>query len=339
MKIKRYIFSLLLVSFSSFSMDKALSLKNNVTLIGERIEQEILNRDEKPSFVGCCLNFTTSFSSIPKSKAITDLREIESIIQQTNHIQPHNEIIKKLYQEHFYFARLINVMVQDEVEQLSNVTSITLDTLCDTQTKIANISSEISAFIREKSHDYYQKKYLNHNSFDREFYSLGEEEIHVMPLKKDNHVPCRLAICDKGKYLKSFDGFDNAVIWDIEEGKEVDKIPSDVLINRNTCCNNHDHKFISDNRLVTCGYAAYPYRSSRLYEYYKKYKILPAMVVIQPTVISWLCQQVFLKNKQNESALIKLRDSQSVAKIEGFPQSLLLSFIRVALDQLQQENK
>lgn len=318
-------------------MDRVVSLKDRVALIGTRIDHEILNTDEKPWFIpaiGCCLNFyTTSFSTIAKPQAVTELATIESMGQVNK------DIIQKLYQEHPYFARLINVVVQDKVGQLNNVTSITLDTLCDPQAQISNLSSEMSFFIHNKAHLEYIREHLHGHHFQRKFYSLGEEEIHVMPLKKDNHVPCRLAICDKGKYLKSFDGFDNAVIWNIEEGKEVDKIASNVLITRNNRCNNNDYKVIHDNLMITCGYVAHPYGSVPMYEYFKKHKTVPAMVVIRPTAVSWLCQQVFLKSKQNEAALTKLRYSKTVANIEGFPKIMLLNFINVALARLEQGNK
>jgi len=341
MKIKIQSASLLLISLSSFSMDIPVSLEDRVALIGTRIDQEILNTDEKPWFIpaiGCCLNFyTTSFPTIHKPQAITELARIE-LMGQVN-----KDIIKELYQEHPYFARLINVMVQDEVEQLNNVTSITLDTLCDTQAKIPQFSREMSSFIHNQAHSSYQKKYLrdyrHYGSFSRKFYSLGEEEIHVMPLKKGNHIPCRLAICDNGKYLKAFNVFDDAVIWDTETGKEVDKMPSDVLITRNKRCKNNNCEKIHDNLMITCGYVDFPYGIQTMYEYYEKHKIVPAMVVIRPTVISWLCQQVFLQNKENAAALTKLRDSEAVGRMQGIPKIMLLRFIGVALAKLERENK
>lgn len=342
MMMKIYSTSLLLIyTISSFSMDRAVNLKDKVALIGTRIDHEILNIDEKPWFIpamGCCLNFySTSFSAIHKSQAIRELQTIESM-EQIN-----KNIIEKLYEEHPYFARLINVVVQDEVKQLDEITIMTLDTLCDTQTKIPNLSTEISTFIHDKAHNSYKNKlrdkYPYHRPLDRKYYSLGEEEIHVMPLEKDKHVPCRLAICDKSKYIKAFNAFDETVIWDIETGKEIDKMPIDTLITRNKHCKINDHKVIHENLMVTCGYADYPYGHHRIYEYFKKHKIVPAMVVIRPTVISWLCQQLFLQSKQNKAALIKLRDSQAVANIEGFPKILLLKFIDNALAKLDQENK
>ena len=63
------------------------------------------------------------------------------------------------------------------------------------------------------------------------------------------------------------------------------------------------------------------------------------MVIIRPTVISWSCQQVFLQSKVNEAALIKLRDSQAVAHMQGIPKIMLLRFIDVALAKLEQQNK
>ena len=342
MMIKIYCVTLLLLhSVHSFSMDRTETLKDKVALIGTRIDHEIINTDEKPWFIpaiGCCLSFyTTSFSPIAKPQVIRELATIESM----EHIN--NDILQKLYKEHSYFARLIDVVVQDEVEQLNNVTITTLDTLSDTQTKIPNLSTQISAFIHDKAHNSYKKKLKDtmpyHRPLDRKYYSLGEEEIHVMPLKKESHVPCKLAICDKGKYLKAFNAFGDAVIWDIETGKEVDKIPADTLITKNKRCDNNNLKIVHENLMITCGYADYPYGPDRISEYFKKHSMIPAMVVIRPTVISWLCQQVFLQSRQNEAALIKLRDSQAVAHMQGVAKIMLLRFIDVALAKLERDNK
>lgn len=341
--MKKHSLSLLLVyTISSFSMDRAVSLKDRVALISTRIDHEIIKTDEKPWFIpaiGCCLNFyTTSFSPIAKPHAIAELAKIESM-EKIN-----KNVIEKLYEEHPYFARLINVVVEDEVEQFNNATITTLDTLCDTQTQISNLSREISSFIHDKAYNSYKQKFQDYYSyrplfFERKYYSLGEEEIHVMPLKKGNHVPSRLAICDNAKYLKAFNAFDEAVIWDIETGKEVSKMPSDVLITKNQCCDNHHREMIHENLMVTCGYVRYPYGYACIDEYLEKHTMVPAMVVIRPTVISWLCQQVFLKSKQNEAALTKLRDSQAVARLQGIPKIMLLRFIDVALAKLERDNK
>lgn len=353
MIIQKYVVILVLgISVTSYAMDSEYvdqNLKNHIAVIGGQIDQQILGINDSAwhtPLVGSCKSFYRSFSfSNNPQEATRQLIAVESVIEDASDFKPKPLLFETLHKNHWHFAYLVNALVDDEVEQLRQVSSLTIDTLCDKERKIPGLSHLLSTFIHVRAYDCYTqevklKEPLAHIHFGGE--NGDQEEIHFAALEEFGHEPCTLIMCNGGKYIRSITPRGKQIIWDAETAMQVEETP--LITSEGEQCFSNDYLIDKENSvLATCGHShLVGWRLCTVVaRYYKNnnYDDKPAMLFARPTLTSWLCQQVFLKNRNNKNALIQLRDSNPVKNIKGFPQKNLLKLIERALRKLAEERK
>lgn len=352
MIIQRYAATLVLsISVMSCAMDSEhedQNLKNHVIIIRGQIDQKILGINDyawHTSLVGSCKSFYRSFSFYNNpQEAVKQLSAVETVMQEASDFRNPSLLFEALHKKHWHFAYLVNALVDDEVEQLRQVNSSTIDTLCDTGRRIRGLSDLLSRFIHTRAHDCYAqevkiKEHIAHIHFGGE--NADQEEIHCTLLEAFGHTPCTLIMSDDGKYIRSMSSRGKSIIWDVQAATETE-ISLDINSQDKQCFRNDYLIDANDSMLATCGE---PYGAGwRLWSIARKYQKahdgdILAMLFARPTLTSWLCQQIFLKSSDDKNELIKLRDSNAVKSLKGFPQKNLLNLIDNALRNIPEQTE
>ena len=158
-----------------------------------------------------------------------------------------------------------------------------------------------------------------------------------MTLLKGRSNLCALSLSSDEKYVQGCVGNGKVTIWDVETGVEADIDLHQHTVDWDKQC------FIdgylvdeADSHLVVCGHPYSPLLGWRLGIMIDKYhKNTPVVLFKRPTLASFLCQQAFLNSQHDETELVKLRDSQAVANIKGFPRYNLLNLIDKTLKKMK----
>lgn len=332
---------------SCFAMDDprdANTFKSLVAHVGGQIDKQILGITDSAWYtpmVGSCASFYKSFSFTNNpDEAHSQLSKVELVIQEaTNNHQWHSLLFETLHKNHWHFAYLVNAMVKSEVGKLHQITGSTIDDMLNTCKQIRGLSSLLSTFIHERAQECYaQEVGLDKSLFDIHFGGANgdQDEIHFAALEAVTHEPRKLVMYDNGKYIRSIAPWGQQGFWDTATAMETDKdfssFKDDKQCFAGTYLINAD-----ESVLAMCGD---PDKLAwRLRLIVKKYRqshrdAKRAMLFVRPTLTSWLCQQAYLRNKDNKKELNTLYDSNAVKSIQGFPKTNLLGLIhKVILDK------
>jgi len=318
---------------------------NQVETIRDAIDKRIFNIDEKTwfrSIKGSCKSFCNrqAFFNNPQI-AIQELVTIESLIPTGFKSE---SFFQKLHERHWHFAFLVDELARDEVSQLHQVTSSTIDMLCDKTRIIPGLSRKISTFIHTYAHNNYAKevgleKEIKKIPFGGKHHLLGcyNDEIHFAALETFQGEPWSLTMSDDDKYLRTITPHGKQTLWNLKTAQEAAEIVPSLEDETKQCFSNGYLVNKNDSLMAICGYTRdIPVCFEIDYvivDYYRLKNRMPVMLFMRPTLTSWLCQQIFLKNKNNKDQLIALRDSQAVKSIEGFPRQNLLQLIDKVLSK------
>ena len=287
---------------------------------------------------------------------ISSLKTLPDIIQTLNIIesymplgcQNHELILSALMNRHMLATYLINTVRDDEVKQLQEVMSYTIDNVLNETRKIPNLFPLMNTFIRNKALERYKNdaglnQYITTIPFD------AKQEIHFIPLFGHNEQPNlekgRLLMSSDSKYLRAIDTKGIHTVWSMETGKVINNIDvSDLHWTRYNEGNHHcaAQRVIDKdgNYCATIGMAL-AFGSDGIHKIQNKikqkgYSFPVIMLFVRPTIESHVCQNIFDKSRGDKKALEVLLESETFKKVKGFPSTNLKYLIEQELLKIQQ---
>ncbi len=311
-----------------------------VEILRDRIDEDlgVKNSWFRP-LVGSYASWSKA-STLDTQGAIQELKNIESYVQGECFSQ---QIYHGLAERHGYVGALVNKLVQHEIEQFKNVKGSTIDTVFDSQRRIGDLSPALIAAIRQKVKPEIFN-HLDHRLADNEIFFSGPD-IQLTPLwakKRVNVDGGMLVTSIDSKYAKSTDLDGNTVIWDLQNGCNINIDDRDIKWERKRSREEYDphavidaadeHAIFTDVRFHSL-LASYP----RHIDFVKKEGADGYLMVLfkRPTKESRLCRQAFLNSCGNKEELHQLLNSKTFKKIEGFPATNLKLLIDKELQNIQ----
>jgi hypothetical protein len=332
-------------------MQKNLRAIECVEKVRDRIDTEMLGIVDKDSFlrgiIGTYYSYN-KFSSLQSLQEITQtLGKVESYISldMLSEQQDYTLVLKALTEKHRLVANLINAVVNDEVKQLYNVTGYTVDQVFNKT--IVGLSPAMNSFMRKKNLDGYKQKIgltdpIPTLPFDK------EEEIHFIPLSGHkeaiNLEEDKLLMSSDSKYLRAIDGDGNVTMWDMKSGNIVRDIDMSSIEwarydEQNYYCK---RERVIDKKHKYCATIgiSFPLASRGIhdirYKVEQQYAVPVIMLLVRPTIASYICQEIFYRSKGDKKALKALQRSETFEKVKGFPATNLKYLIEQELLKIRQ---
>lgn len=318
--------------------------------IRDKIDEEMLGINKSGWFrpiVGTYYSNSRSSSAIVCNGVVDDIKIIESFMPSTD---DRELVMNALMRKHKLFSCLMDKLVEDEARRLNSVNGCTINQVFDA---IPGLSQPINDFVKTKALANYQwekQGYTNNLAgmpFDK------EEEIHFVPLfghQADIDLEHdQLLMSNDSKYLRAADNFGNSVIWDMENGNQINcnqiyTHPSLKTWTRRDEDNHHCKRQrvldMNGTYLATPGMAL-AFGSNGIHHIQnkmrKEYQFSVIMLFVRPTAESSLCQDAFVNSKGDVQALTTLQTSQLVNKLKGFPAVKLKLLIAQELENLKNQ--
>ncbi len=349
---KCFLCLLLLNSIIFFAMESENQTYNAINqqaeVIHNIIDQQFLGI-KKNTLASCFeyspfLNIDKNHSFLFKDQLDQKIKEIERLITQntipTNFTaDENNEIFKKLASSHWYVGLLIKASIRKQIEEFKNITCSTIDQILNQN------------FIND---DCYIKKTAHKQASAFLIDKLGlDYDLEHVPYQKSNDIHFTLLyghtaniesksmiMSKNGKYLKTTDIHNKTIVWETKNGRQttLDKLTQEDNVwslGDKPCYMHHCTIDATDTyaaiNINSSGISAGTnYESASLTDMKKSSlpiyinKNRPTIVLfMRPTLASYLCQELFEKNKKNSIQLNALKNSQSFKALEGFPRKNL----------------
>ena len=333
-------------SLFSYAMEKNLHVIECAEKVRDRIDVEMLGIVDKDSFLrgmlGTCYSYNKFLSLQSPKEIATTLGDIQSYISASMlwEQQNYESVLTAITKKHSFVALLVNAVINEEVKLLYNVTAYTIDQVFNRM--IVGLSPAMSNVMRKKILGYYKQKigltdFLPTLPFDK------EDEIHFVPLSGHkeaiNFEEDKLLMSSDSKYLRAIDGDGNVTMWDMENGNIIHDIDMNSM--HWTRYDEH-HYYCKRERVIdkkgdycaTTG-ISFPFASRGIhdirYKVEKEYSIPIIMLLVRPTIRSYICQEIFYKSKGDKKALEVLQNSETFKKVKGFPSTNLKYLIEQEL--------
>lgn len=266
--------------------------------------------------------------------AVADIKKIVSYIPLN---VDQGNVLRRTVEKHWYAHYVMQVLIREKIKEFKNIKGSTIDKLYNF---IGENVSEIMVYndARKLFFDNSGIEHLLHNNgpagtFTGVNYNFLYEPTHKF---EDIHftflyghdkeiLPALLVMSSDSKYLRSTDVGSSEIIWDIREGTTVnlEKEDSDKIkwdSGSQYWYNNKQYCVIdkTNNYYATANNSYLPF----------KLKNKPVIILFKrPQEISYLCQNVFCNNVWDRTELASLFNSESIKKIEGFPQKNLIKYL------------
>ncbi len=355
--IKRYFLPVLMInSFCLFAMETDLiDVGIEVEQIRDKIDQDHLGMSKDIWFRGIRGTCKSLYKSIGLAQdAIEEeMLKIESYIS----VNADKELVlKKLEQRHRYVGCLLQVLVWAKIAEIEEVKGSTIDKLC-MSTDETGFKKIVHAYALQKFFsDRDKHKYVDGSEWNWLMSNLSRSnDIHFTVLYEHKSAiqASTLATSSDGKYLQSTDCGGNKIIWDMQQGVKINNadiqheclewVPASWC--RDSGTKRHFVLDETENYYATSNITDIPQGMVFPYEAVwgvpvanlpvKIKENVPAIVLFKrPQEISYLCHQAFYKSKKSRDELIALRDSKSLAAIEGFPQKNLKNRIENSINKI-----
>ncbi len=264
--------------------------------------------------------------SLNVQDTVSELQKIESYMPAQCSSRAAYQSLEK---RHWYFNALVEKLVDREVRKFTDLEDANIDALLDKRKIIPGLSQPLSEFITVSAQDQYV--------YDRDIgkcfvpsYQKYPGDIHDVSLFDGRH--CYLGghhtfVSVDNKYIKALckqnhrDDCGRVMIWDVEKGCLSDVDEKTIVWQEKRKLRNQPDTIDYRDRdnldgLTSCD----QYRIDMewyggLLDIGRRWFALK--LYVRSTLESSLSQDVFMQNKRNAAALIKLRDSKTVKNVKG----------------------
>lgn len=344
-------FSLHIVMLSFFSLC-GMEHADFDKIIDDRCVEDICNtidRDHLGISENICFkSIMRAGLSWYKNKFLTYQKAIDEIDKIQNYIPVMNDekhVLQKLVAQHWYVNYLMQALVYKKIYDFEDVTGSTIDRVCATE----NIAERIALSCAYKS---FFCKPLRGKLTAMIPSVVSDIHFTVLYGPHGNLKPSSLAMSSDGIYLRATDCNNVDSVWNMETADLVDK------------------SNLSEDTKWTCAYSYedhYQYKNATFGMYCtftERYRVTdkndnycamvsnscmpidseffpvevarnPKAIILfkRPKNVSYLCQKAFDNSYLKKEELRKLRDSETIKGIKGFPQKNLEKLINNRIEQ------
>ena len=262
-------------------------------------------------------------------------------------------VLHKLVTQHWYVNYLMQALVCKKVEELDDITGLTIDKLYDDQLYVDSDENDAK---RIASNVVYKLFFDN---------AIGKKLTAIMPTVLSNiHFtvlygphgninPSSLSMSANGKYLRATDDNNNHSIWDMKTGEIINSLQieriewisghkyedykhKDKAVLGGYSCLFEERYRVIDNDDNYCAMVTNPYMSidSEFFPRDIAHNRKAIVLFKRPEVASYLCQKAFDNSYIRFADLVNLSDSKAFKAVEGFPQKNLERIIGNRIQQL-----